>query len=63
MKKTLAMALAAGSLTLAGAVAANAADIPNGDIPTYRDQDVRDGVKIGYLDCTIGGGVGYVLGS
>lgn len=60
MKKTFAMALAAGTLALAGATAAHAADIP-----TYHEPntDVRDGVKIGYLDCTIGGGVGYVLGS
>jgi hypothetical protein len=57
-KKTLAMALAAASLAFAGATATRAADIP-----IYNDQDERDGVKIGYLDCTIGGGVGYVLGS
>jgi uncharacterized membrane protein len=58
MKKTLAMALAAASLAFAGATAADAADVP-----TYASQDARGGVKIGYLDCTIGGGVGYVLGS
>lgn len=58
MNKTLAMALAAASLTLAGATAANAADTS-----TYQSQDVRGGVKIGYLDCVVGGGFGYLLGS
>ncbi len=56
--KTFAMALTAGSLVLAGATGANAADVRR-----YQNQDVRDGVKIGYLDCAIGGGVGYLLGS
>ena len=58
MKKTVAMTLTAASLALAGSTAVNAADIP-----TYQDQGPRGGVRIGYLDCTIGGGVGYVLGS
>jgi hypothetical protein len=31
---------------------------------TYSEEpDQRNGVKIGYLECEIGGGVGYVLGS
>lgn len=59
MKKTFAMALAAGSLAIAGVTAAYAADIQQ----TYQETDVRDGVRIGYLECDIGGGVGYVLGS
>jgi hypothetical protein len=58
MMKTLAMTLAAASLALAGSTAVNAADVR-----TYKDQGPRGGVRIGYLDCTIGGGVGYVLGS
>jgi hypothetical protein len=59
MNKTLAMVLTAASLTLAGTMAAKAADT----IRTYEEPDLRSGVKIGYLDCTIGGGIGYVLGS
>jgi len=59
MKKTFGMALAAASLTLAGATASTAADM----VTTYQEEDARNGVKIGYLDCDIGGGVGYVLGS
>lgn len=59
MKKTFATALFAASLIAAGATASRAADMITSD----REPDVRDGVKIGYLDCTIGGGVGYVLGS
>ncbi|MCO4317131.1 DUF992 domain-containing protein [Phyllobacterium sp. 21LDTY02-6] len=59
MKKTLAMALAAASLAVIGGTAAKAADVP-----VYREEpDERNGVRIGYLDCAIGGGVGYVLGS
>lgn len=59
MKKILSMALAAASLAFAGASVANAADV----IPTLQDRGPSGGVKIGYLDCVIGGGVGYVLGS
>lgn len=62
MKKIIAMALAAASLTTAGATIANAADLQ----APYREPapaDSRNGVKIGYLDCEIDGGVGYVLGS
>ncbi len=63
MNKNLAVALSAVSLSLAG-VAANAADLT-----PYREPapppvlDAQDGVKIGYLECDIGGGAGYVLGS
>jgi hypothetical protein len=60
MKKTVALALAAASLTLAAAPAVYAADMVT---TTYEDQDSSDGVKIGYLTCDINGGVGYVLGS
>jgi hypothetical protein len=58
MKKTLATALATLSLAMTAATAASAADVQR-----YEEQDVRSGVRIGYLDCTIGGGLGYVLGS
>jgi hypothetical protein len=57
MKKMLAAALAA-QMALLGASVAGAADIRAQPIP-----DDRDGVRIGYLQCGIGGGVGYVLGS
>ncbi len=60
MNKTLALVFAVGSLALAGATMAKAADMQT---RTYEEQDVRNGVKIGYLDCSIGGGVGYVIGS
>jgi hypothetical protein len=58
MNKNLTMALAAASLALAGATAANAADLAR-----YQAPDARGGVRIGSLDCVIGGGVGYLLGS
>ncbi|MBB5574725.1 MULTISPECIES: DUF992 domain-containing protein [Rhizobium] len=59
MKKLLATAFSAASLIVMGAAAAHAADLQT----TYREPDERNGVKIGYLTCDIGGGVGYVLGS
>ncbi len=60
MRKILTLALSAASLVVAGTAAVRAADLT-----TYSDEgtDERNGVKIGYLDCEIGGGVGYVLGS
>lgn len=59
MKKSFAITLAAASLALAGT--AGAADlVRNYPAP---EPDVRDGVKIGYLTCDIGGGTGYILGS
>ncbi|PWE54188.1 DUF992 domain-containing protein [Metarhizobium album] len=62
MKKTLALSMLAASLSLAGGTIAYAADMTAA--PTYETPPgERDGVKIGYLDCSIGGGVGYVLGS
>ncbi|WP_428427484.1 DUF992 domain-containing protein [Pararhizobium sp.] len=64
MKKTLALALTTVTLALTGGVAARAADLANSaPAPSYEESDVRDGVKIGYLECDVGGGVGYVLGS
>ncbi len=64
MKKFVAVAVAAlPVITSAGA--AFAADVISrrDPVPTYEEPDQRGGVRIGYLDCTIGGGVGYVLGS
>ncbi|WEX74245.1 DUF992 domain-containing protein [Sinorhizobium numidicum] len=63
MKNNLAVAFSAASLSLSG-MAAHAADVT-----TYREpapppvQDAQNGVKIGYLECDIAGGTGYVLGS
>ncbi|CAN7585207.1 DUF992 domain-containing protein [Rhizobium rhizogenes] len=61
MKKILTLAFSAASLIVAGAAVTRAADLA----PSYQEQeqDQRNGVKIGYLTCEIGGGVGYVLGS
>jgi hypothetical protein len=60
MRKILTLAFSAASLIVAGTAAARAADMP----ATYSEEpDQRNGVKIGYLECEIGGGVGYVLGS
>jgi len=62
MKKIIAVALAAAPvLTSAGAV--YAADVVRAERPVVVQEGARNGVKIGYLDCNIGGGVGYVLGS
>ncbi|KXF76560.1 hypothetical protein ATN84_10885 [Paramesorhizobium deserti] len=62
MKKIVATALAAlPVLTSAGT--AIAADVISRRAPVYQEPDERGGVRIGYLDCAIGGGVGYVLGS
>ncbi|SDP31535.1 Protein of unknown function [Phyllobacterium sp. YR620] len=58
MKKTFAMVLTGALLAGVGASSANAADMAR-----YQSPDARGGVRIGYLDCTIGGGVGYLLGS
>ena len=63
MKKTFAIALMTTSLAAAGITAARAADMIVPDAPVVARSDARDGVRIGYLDCTIGGGAGYVLGS
>jgi hypothetical protein len=60
MRKILTLAFSAAALVVAGTAAARAADMP----AAYSEEpDQRNGVKIGYLECDIGGGVGYVLGS
>ncbi|MEK1891679.1 MAG: DUF992 domain-containing protein [Phyllobacterium sp.] len=58
MKKTLSMVFTGAVLAF---VATNAADAA--DRARYRSPDLYGGVKIGYLSCTVGGGVGYLLGS
>jgi hypothetical protein len=59
MKKAFATAVAAASLMQVCVTTVNAADMVN----MHEVPDVRGGVKLGYLDCSIDGGVGYVLGS
>ncbi|TAN02363.1 MAG: DUF992 domain-containing protein [Rhizobiaceae bacterium] len=60
MKKILAAAILAGAMPL-GTMVANAADLVRQEPPVY--EGARGGVRIGYLHCAIGGGIGYVLGS
>lgn len=62
MKKIFAVAFAAVPV-LASAGFANAADVVRAERPVVVEEGARNGVKIGYLDCNIGGGAGYVLGS
>lgn len=62
MKKALAVTFAAMTLGLGGTASAIAADMTY-STPVVQDQDDRNGVKIGYLTCDVGGGVGYVIGS
>lgn len=62
MKKALAVTFAAMTLGLGGTASAIAADMTY-SAPVVQDQDDRNGVKIGYLTCDVGGGVGYVIGS
>lgn len=64
MKKILAVAVATLPV-LSSVGTASAADVVSrrDSVPTYAESDQRGGVRIGYLDCSIGGGVGYVLGS
>ncbi|MBB3658573.1 hypothetical protein FHX15_003820 [Rhizobium sp. BK650] len=61
MKKMIATTIAAASLLQAFVMSASAADLVRRS-PAV-EPDVSGGVKIGYLACDIGGGVGYVLGS
>ncbi|MHB2264861.1 DUF992 domain-containing protein [Aliihoeflea sp. PC F10.4] len=62
MKKIVAAAFVA-PLILTGGVASAADSVQYAQpVAAYPAGD-RDGVKIGYLDCRIGGGVGYVIGS
>ena len=61
MKLTLASTVCAAALGFT-ALPSLAAD-PVEAAPVYRDGGARNGVKIGYLDCRIAGGAGYILGS
>ncbi|WP_420962488.1 DUF992 domain-containing protein [Brucella sp. IR073] len=61
MKKIVAAALAALPVLAFGGTAL-AADMVR-EAPIQQVPDQRDGVRIGYLDCHVAGGVGYVLGS
>ncbi len=60
MKKTVAILLGAAALMQTYVTTANSADLVTAP---PAEQDVHGGVKVGYLDCAIGGGLGYVLGS
>ncbi|PYE86629.1 DUF992 domain-containing protein [Phyllobacterium leguminum] len=62
MKKIVAAALAALPVLAFGGTAL-AADMIREAPPVQVQPDQRDGVRIGYLDCRVGGGVGYVIGS
>jgi hypothetical protein len=62
MKKFV-VAVVAALPVLAAAGTALSADVISRRDRVYEEPDQRNGVRIGYLDCSIGGGVGYVLGS
>lgn len=64
MRKSLVLA-ASAVFALTGGPAAYAADMPTayGAPQPHRPPPARSGVRIGYLDCSIGGGVGYLFGS
>lgn len=62
MNKTFAAAIAALPIVLTATTAFSADVISRRDAP-YQEADQRGGVRIGYLDCQVGGGVGYVIGS
>ncbi|MEF2071855.1 DUF992 domain-containing protein [Consotaella aegiceratis] len=64
MKRVLAAAILVPSV-LAGATAVQAADLPTYQPTEPYPQATQDsgGVRLGYLSCDVGGGVGYVLGS
>ncbi|SMC68622.1 DUF992 domain-containing protein [Rhizobium sp. RU36D] len=63
MNKILAASIAALTM-MTSAGGALAADVtPRGSAPVPHSDDRIGGVRIGYLTCDIGGGVGYVLGS
>ena len=61
MKTNLFKIMLATGVCLAGAVIAQAADVVERRYGA--PEGARDGVRIGYLECDIGGGAGYVLGS
>jgi hypothetical protein len=64
MKKFVAAVVAALPVFAAAGTALSADVISRRDrVEVYEETDQRNGVRIGYLDCSIGGGVGYVLGS
>ncbi|RWX81743.1 DUF992 domain-containing protein [Neorhizobium lilium] len=64
MKKFVAAAIAVLPVIASASAAYSADMIGRRDrVPAYEEQDQRNGVRIGYLDCSISGGVGYVLGS
>lgn len=63
MKKTIAVTFAAMTLGLGGTASAIAADMATYQETYQAPEDDRNGVKIGYLTCDVGGGVGYVIGS
>lgn len=63
MKKLIAASLATLSVA-ANAGFATAADMTYADpAPVYQETGASGGVRIGYLDCAVGPGFGYVLGS
>lgn len=62
MRKAFAATFAAMTLGL-GVTSAVAADLAPYKETYQAPDDDRNGVKIGYLTCEVGGGVGYVLGS
>lgn len=65
MKKALTLTIAALPVltSAAPALAADATARASEPAPVYQEADRVGGVKIGYLTCDVGGGVGYVLGS
>lgn len=65
MKKALTLTMAALPVlsSAASALAADAMARAPAPVAVYQETDRVGGVKIGYLTCEIGGGVGYVLGS
>ena len=63
MKKTLITAISSVVLAVGGGQFATAADMPAATYEAPVPAGASDGAKIGYLDCTIDGGVGYVFGS
>lgn len=69
MRKSLATALFASAAMVGGAFTGltHAADVgvvvQEPPVAYVQPTGPRDGVRIGYLDCGIGGGLGYVFGS
>ena len=64
MKKTVTTAIAAMPVLLSAGMAVSADAVTTREpVPTYQETDRVGGVRIGYLTCDIGGGVGYVIGS